>query len=313
MRHATLHQLRIFEAIARRKNFTRAAEELFLTQPTVSAQIKQLTDIVGMPLFEQIGKRISLTAAGDELYKTAHNVFEQLSLFEMTIADMQGFKKGNLRVSTVSTTKYFMPRFLGPFCHRYPDIDVSMQILNREKILERLGENLDDLYVFGQPPENLDVEYQPFLTNPLIVVAPLNHPLAGKKNIPIQRLAEENFIIRESGSGTRMATERLFEQQGIPIRVRLELGSNEAIKQAIIAGLGIAVLSAHALVLEKGSGEFNILDVEGFPIQRHWYAVYPTGKQLSIVARTFLNYLLDEGERIGNINASGAPKLLMVD
>ena len=313
MRHATLHQLRIFEAIARRKNFTRAAEELFLTQPTVSAQIKQLTDIVGMPLFEQIGKRISLTAAGEELYKTAHNVFEQLSLFEMTIADMQGFKKGNLRVSTVSTTKYFMPRFLGPFCHSYPGIDVSMQILNREKILERLSENLDDLYVFGQPPENLDVEYHPFLTNPLIVVAPRNHPLAGKKNIPIQRLAEENFIIRESGSGTRMATEKLFEQHGIPIRVRLELGSNEAIKQAIIAGLGIAVLSAHALVLEKLSGEFNILDVKGFPIQRHWYAVYPTGKQLSIVARTFLNYLLDEGERIGNINASSEAKLLVVD
>ena len=131
MRYATLHQLRIFEAIARRKNFTRAAEELFLTQPTVSAQIKQLTDIVGMPLFEQIGKRISLTAAGDELYKTAHNIFEQLALFEMTIADMRGFKKGNLRISTVSTTKYFMPRFLGPFCHRYPGIDVSMQMLNR--------------------------------------------------------------------------------------------------------------------------------------------------------------------------------------
>lgn len=310
MRHATLHQLRIFEAIARRKNFTRAAEELFLTQPTVSAQIKQLTDIVGMPLFEQIGKRISLTAAGEELYKTAHNMFEQLALFEMTIADMRGFKKGKLRISTVSTTKYFMPRFLGPFCHRYPGIDVSMQILNREKILERLGENLDDLYVFGQPPENIDVASQPFLTNPLVVVAPRGHPLAGKKKIPLQRLAEEHFIIREAGSGTRMATERLFEQHGIPIRVRLELGSNEAIKQAIVAGLGISVLSAHALVLEKASGEFNILDVKGFPLQRHWYAVYPAGKQLSIVARTFLDYLLNEGERLGNIDASGMPQLL---
>ena len=310
MRYATLHQLRIFEASARRKNFTRVAEELFLTQPTVSAQIKQLTDIVGMPLFEQIGKRISLTAAGDELYKTAHNIFEQLALFEMTIADMQGFKKGNLRISTVSTTKYFMPRFLGPFCHRYPGIDVSMQMLNREKILERLGENLDDLYVFGQPPENLDVEYQPFLANPLVVVAPRNHPLVGEKKIPFQRLAEEHFIIREAGSGTRMATERLFEQHGIPIRVRLELGNNEAIKQAIIAGLGISVLSAHTLVLDNASGEFNILDVEGFPLQRHWYAVYPTGKQLSIVARTFLDYLLNEGERLGNIDASGMPHLL---
>lgn len=310
MRYATLHQLRIFEASARRKNFTRVAEELFLTQPTVSAQIKQLTDIVGMPLFEQIGKRISLTAAGEELYKTAQNIFEQLAQFEMSIADMQGFKKGSLRISTVSTTKYFMPRFLGPFCHDYPGIDVSMQVLNREKILERISENLDDLYVFGQPPENLDVEYHPFLANPLVVVAPRNHPLAGKKKIPFQRLAEEHFIMREAGSGTRMATEQLFEQHGIPIRVRLELGNNEAIKQAIIAGLGISVLSAHTLVLDNASGEFNILDVEGFPLQRHWYVVYPTGKQLSIVARTFRDYLLNEGERLGNIDASGMPHLL---
>ncbi len=310
MRHVTLHQLRIFEAIARRKNFTRAAEELFLTQPTVSAQIKQLTDIVGMPLFEQMGKRISLTAAGEALYKTAHNIFEQQALFEMTIADMQGLKKGNLRIATVSTTQYFMPRFLGPFCHRYPGIEVSMQVMNREKILERLGENLDDLYVFGQPQETIDVKSQPFLANPLVVVAPRNHPLAGKKKIPLQRLAEEYFIIREAGSGTRMATERLFKQHGIPIRVRLELGSNEAIKQAIIAGLGIAVLSAHALVLDNALGEFNILDVEGFPLQRHWYAVYPTGKQLSIVAGAFLDYLLSEGEQLGNIDASGMPHLL---
>ncbi len=310
MRHATLHQLRIFEAIARRKNFTRAAEELFLTQPTVSAQIKQLTDIIGMPLFEQIGKRISLTAAGEALYKTGRNIFEQLALFEMHVADMQGLKKGNLRIATVSTTQYFMPRFLGPFCHRYPGINVSMQVMNREKILGRLGENLDDLYVFGQPPENIDVVSQPFLTNPLVVLASRNHPLAGIKKIPLQRLAEEHFIIREAGSGTRMATERLFNQHGISICVRLELGSNEAIKQAIIAGLGIAVLSAHALVLDNALGEFNILDVEGFPLQRHWYAVYPTGKQLSIVARTFLDYLLKEGERLGNIDASGMPHLL---
>ena len=312
MRHATLHQLRIFEAIARRKNFTRAAEELFLTQPTVSAQIKQLTDVVGMPLFEQIGKRISLTAAGEELYKTAHNMFEQLALFEMGIANMQGLKKGKLRISTASTTMYFMPRFLGPFCLRYPGIDVSMQVMNREKNLERIGENLDDLYVFGQPPENIDVVSQPFLSNPLIVVAPPNHPLAGEKNIPLQRLAEEYFIIREAGSGTRMATERLFKQHGITMRVRLELGSNEAIKQAIIAGLGISVLSAHTLVLDNASGEFSILDVEEFPLQRHWYAVYPTGKQLSIVAQTFLDYLLNEGERLGNIDASGMPHLLTV-
>ncbi len=298
MRHATFRQLKVFEATARHLSFTRAAEELHLTQPTVSMQIKQLTGTVSMPLFEQIGKRIHLTGAGQELYQTCRDVFGSLERFEMNIADRKGMKKGRLRLAVITTAEYFAPRLLGPFCQHYPGVDVSLQVTNRESILQRLVENLDDLYILGQPPENLNVHSQPFLENPLVVVAPRSHPLAKRKRIPLKQLSEEPFLMREAGSGTRIAAQRLFDEHGIRLNIRMELGSNEAIKQAIAGGLGVSVLSRHTLALEGASGPLTILDVQHFPIQRHWCLVYPAGKQLSVVARTFCDYLLAEGRRI---------------
>ncbi len=298
MKQATLHQLQVFEAIARCGSFTRAAEELFLTQPTVSQQIKQLTKAVGMPLFEQVGKRLYLTDAGKEVLTVCRDISERLSRMEMTLADLKGLKQGNLRLAVITTAKYFVPRLLGPFRHRYPGINISLQVTNRKQVLDRLSENLDDLYILGQPPENLDVSLRPVLENPLVVIAPHNHPLAQEKNIPLQRLAEEAFIMREHGSGTRMVVERFFEENRVALNVEMEIGSNEAIKQAIVGGLGLSVLSRHSLALEGTKGPLTILDVEGFPIQRHWYIVYPASKQLSVVARTFLEYLLDEGKQI---------------
>ncbi len=289
----TFRQLEVFEAIARQGSFTRAAEELFLTQPTASMQIKRLSDIIGQPLFEQIGKRVYLTDVGHELHAVCREIFERLDRFEMTVADMRGLKKGRLRLAVVTTAKYFAPRLVGPFYRRYPGIDVALKVTNRERILERLADNLDDLCILGQPPEDLDAEFQPFLENPLVMLAAANHPLAGRRRIPLARIAEEPFLMREPGSGTRMALERLFEQQQLKIKVQMELGSNEAIKQAIIGGLGISVLSQHAIAFDGKSGPFTILDVQGFPIQRHWYVAYPRGKQLSIVARTFLDYLFE--------------------
>jgi LysR family transcriptional regulator, low CO2-responsive transcriptional regulator len=295
LNQATLHQLKVFEAAARHGSFTRAAEELFLTQPTVSMQIKQLTKSVGLPLFEQVGKRLYLTEAGRELFATCRQIFETIAQFEMKVADLKGLKQGQLRLAVITTAKYFIPRFLGRFCQLYPGIDISLQVTNHEGILERMSANLDDLYIMSQVPDHLDVNFQPFLENPLVVLAPAEHPLAHEKNIPITRLAEEPFIMREPGSGTRRAIQKLFDEHGITVKVKLELGSNEAIKQAIAGGLGISVLSRHTLLPD--TGDLAILDVEHFPIKRNWFMIYPNGKQLSIVARTYCDYLFDAAKQ----------------
>ena len=291
MNQATLHQLKVFEAAARHGSFTRAAEELFLTQPTISMQIKQLTKSVGLPLFEQVGKRLYLTEAGRELFATCRQIFETMDKFQMTVADLKGLKQGQLRLAVITTAKYIIPRLLGPFCELYPGIDISLQVTNHELILDRMMNNLDDLYIMSQIPDHFDVNFQPFLENPLVVLAPANHPLAKEKNIPIERLGEERFIMREPGSGTRSAIQSLLEKHGIKVKVKLELGSNEAIKQAIAGGLGISVLSRHTLLTD--AAEFSILDVQNFPIKRDWYMVYPAGKQLSIIAHTYYEYLLE--------------------
>ncbi len=296
MNQATLHQLKVFEAAARHGSFTRAAEELFLTQPTISMQIKQLTKSVGLPLFEQVGKRLYLTQAGRELFTTCRQIFETMDKFQMTIADLKGLKQGQLRLAAITTAKYIIPRLLGPFCQLYPGIDISLQVTNHELILDRMMSNLDDLYIMSQIPDHFDVNFQPFLENPLVVFAPANHPLAKEKNIPIERLGEEPFIMREPGSGTRSAVQSLFEEHGVKVKVKLELGSNEAIKQAIAGGLGISILSRHTLLTD--AAEFSILDVQHFPIKRNWYIVYPAGKQLSIIAHTYYEYLLDAAKKI---------------
>jgi LysR family transcriptional regulator, low CO2-responsive transcriptional regulator len=296
LNQATLHQLKVFEAAARHGSFTRAAEELFLTQPTISMQIKQLTKSVGLPLFEQVGKRLYLTQAGRELFSTCRQIFETMDQFQMTIADLKGLKQGQLRLAVITTAKYIIPRLLGSFCQLYPGIDISLQVTNHELILDRMMGNLDDLYIMSHIPDHFDVNFQPFLENPLIVLAPANHPLAKEKNIPIERLGEEPFIMREPGSGTRSAVQSMFEEHGVKVKVKLELGSNEAIKQAIAGGLGISVLSRHTLLTD--AAEFSILDVQHFPIKRNWYIVYPAGKQLSIIAHTYYEYLLDAAKKI---------------
>lgn len=298
MIQATLHQLKVFETVARHGSFTRAAEELYITQPTVSSQVKQLTKAVGLPLFEQIGKTLYLTDAGKELLSTCHNIFERLDNFEMKIADLKGMKQGKLSLTVITTAKYLIPRLLGSFCQRYPDIDVSLQVANHEEIQLRMKQNEDDLYIVSEPPEDVDLEIKPLLDNPLVVVASKNHPLVGKQKVPITYLNGESFIMRESGSGTRAAVKKLFAKYKIDVKVKLELGSNEAIKQAIAGGLGISVLSQHCLISEAVNGELTILDVEHFPIKRRWYVTYLSGKQLSVVAQTFLDYLLAESKNV---------------
>lgn len=287
----TLAQLRAFEAVARLGSFSRAAEELHVTQPAVSKKLRLLQEEVGLPLIEHIGKRLYLTQAGRELLTTCGDWLDTWGRFEQTIADLKGLKQGRLRIAVVTTSKYFMPRVLGPFCECYPGIDIAMEVVNRDRLLERLGRNADDLYVMGVPPEGWDIEAEPLMENPLVVLAPGAHPWAGRASIPFAELAGQAFVMREEGSGTRITIERVFAERGVPLRVKLEMGSNEAVKQAVAGGLGLAILSRSTVSLDTGAAELTELDVEGFPIRRAWYVVRPRGKQLSVVARTFLEFL----------------------
>jgi DNA-binding transcriptional LysR family regulator len=288
----TLRQLRTFEAVARLKSFSRAAEELHVTQPTVSKQIRLLHEEVGLPLLEQIGKKVFLTEAGEQLYAACADWLETWGRFEQSIANLKGIKQGRLRIAAVTTTKYFMPRILGPFCAQYPGIDVALEVVNRDRLLERLARNQDDLYIMGVPPEGLDIKCEPFLENPLVVLAPASHPMAQRRRIPFADLAHEPFLVREHGSGTRLTVERVFQERHVPLKIRMELGSNEAIKQAVAGGLGLAILSQSTLSLDSSQKEVTILNVQGFPIKRFWYVVRPRDKQLSVVARAFLDFLL---------------------
>ena len=295
---ATLHQLKVFETVARNGSFTRAAEELLITQPTVSSQVKQLTKSIGLPLFEQIGKRLYLTDAGQELLLTCQDIFERLNNFEIKVADLKGTKQGQLNLAVITTAKYFVPRLLGSFCQKYPGIDVALKVTNHQEIQQRMLANQDDLYVVSNPSEDMDLNSQPFLNNPLVVVARKDHPLANKKNIDLKELDNQPFIMREQGSGTREAIVKLLSENNLSVKVKLELGSNEAIKQAIHGGLGISILSEHCLISEGIAGELTILDFEQFPLKRRWYVAHLAGKKLSVIAETFLDYLLEESPKI---------------
>lgn len=298
IRHSTFRQLQIFESIFRLGSFTGAAEELFLTQPTVSMQIKKLTDAVGSPLFEHVGRNIVPTEAGEELYRACRQVFEILSNVEMKLADLQGLKRGRLRLGVITIAKYLAPEMLGQFNQQYPGIDLALKVTNRDRIIERMQANEDDLYIMGEPDEGLDVESYLLAPNPLVFMAPRNHPLVGKKKISIKRISEEPFIIREPGSGTRDAILRKFDSKGLRPNIRMEVGSNEAIKHSILGGLGISVLSLHTLTLEGSNGPIAILDVEEFPIIRNWYIVHPKGKELSMAARAFLDFAINREPEI---------------
>ncbi len=295
---ATLHQLKVFETVARNGSFTRAAEELLITQPTVSSQVKQLTKAIGLPLFEQIGKSLYLTDAGQELLITCQDIFEKLNNFEIKIADLKGTKQGQLKLAVITTAKYFVPRLLGSFCKIYHGIDVALKVTNHQEIQQRMLANKDDLYVVSNTKQNIDLTSKPFLNNPLVVVARKDHPLAGKKNLELQELKGQSFIMREQGSGTRDSIIELFAEHNISVKVKLELGSNEAIKQAISGGLGISILSEHCLISEGISGELTVLDFKHFPIKRRWYVSYLAGKKLSVIAETFLDYLLEESPKM---------------
>lgn len=288
--NATFRQLRLFLALAERGSITAAAEACHVTQPTVSMQLRELSEATGLPLYEQIGKRLFLTPAGEALAATARAMLDEWLTFEQTLNAMKGLEQGRLRVALVSTAEYFVPRLLGNFCTEHPNIEIALEILNRDGVVARLRENRDDLYIMSMPPENLDLEQQAFLPNPLVLIASDGHRLKGRR-LELADLSAERFILRERGSGTRLACDAFFSRAGFVHQVRLELGSNEAIKQAVAGGLGIAVISRHALPARPADDQLTILDVDGFPLQSRWFTLYPRGKRLSPVATVFLEHL----------------------
>jgi DNA-binding transcriptional LysR family regulator len=290
LKHGTLPQLRVFEASARLGNFSRAAQELHMAQPTASVQIKKLTETVGLPLFEQVGNRVYLTEAGQRLYSGCNEIFRALSTLEETLNGLRAMESGCLRLAVCSNGKYFAPRMLGAFIQRYPGVEASLEIHNRKTLIDRLANNEDDLYLFASPLEREDVVTQALLPNPLVVFARDDHPLANARRISVERIATEPFLMREPGSGTRLLATKLFEQRGLAPKIRLELSDDEAIKEAILAGLGVAIMSRFTLGLKAEPSRLICLDVDGFPLENHWHFAYPVGKQLSATTRAFMDF-----------------------
>lgn len=291
-RHLTFRQLETFATVARLGSFSRAAESLHLTQPAVSIQIRQIVDVVGLPLFEQSGRDIRLTAAGQELLQTARELDDSWNRFESAVDALKGLRKGRLRVALVTTAKYFLPRMLGAFCQRYPEIEIELEVANRARIVERLRANEDDLYIMSFPPEELEVVTTPFLDNPLVVVAPASLPLPPGP-LSLADLAHQSFLMRETGSGTRKAVDRHLARSGHALNVKLSLGSNEAIRDLVASGMGLAILSRHVLGEKPEQDGLRIIDVAGFPLQQPWSIVHLKRKVLSLPAQAFIDELLE--------------------
>jgi len=308
--NVTLRQLKVFEAVSRHLSFTRAAEELFLTQPAVSMQVKQLEGHVGMPLFEQIGKRVHLTEAGREMQHYSRAIAHLLDEADDVLATLRGGESGHLELAVPSTANHLTMHLLAAFRRRRPTCTFNVAITNREGLLRSLEQNDCDLVIMGQPPEQVGLEAQRFMENPLVVIAAPDHPLAGRrKRLPLARLPEENFVIREPGSGTRTAMERFFAEHGQVVSSGMEMASNEAIKQAVEAGLGLGIVSRHTLDVELAAGRLVMLPVEGFPILRHWYVVHRSGKRLSAICTAFRQFVIDEADRYWQLPGSAADML----
>ncbi|KRT56468.1 DNA-binding transcriptional regulator, LysR family [endosymbiont of Ridgeia piscesae] len=298
MMHLTLRQLKVFQAVAQHLNYTQAARSLHLSQPAVSMQVKQLEESVGLPLFEQMGKKIQLTEAGHEVSQYARTIFQTFEEMEEVLDALKGAETGHLDIAVASTVNYFAPRLLAAFHRHYPGIELRLNVTNRKCLMELLEANETDIVLMGSPPEALDLESEPFMENPLVVVAPPSHPLESQQPIPLERLAEQTFVMREAGSGTRLALERFFNDRGLVLRGGMQMTRNEAIKQAVRAGMGLGVVSRHTIELELETGRLLVLDVEGFPIQRQWYMVYRRGKRLSPAATAFHDFVLAQAKQI---------------
>jgi DNA-binding transcriptional LysR family regulator len=294
MRHVTLRSLRVFESAARHLSFSRAAEELHLTQPAVSMQVRELEAQAGLALFDRIGRKVQLTDAGRELFARARAIGNELRAAEEAMNALKGLERGRLQIAAVSTAKYFGPLLLGRFLRAHPGVQLELAVDNREKVIELLAANAIDLAIMGRPPQGLQTVAEAFASHPHVMIAAPDHPLAGRRRIPLARLAQEPFMLREPGSGTRGLLEKLFADHGLELRVAMQMASNETIKQAVLAGMGVSLISGHTLGAELETGRLAVLDVEGLPIVRNWYVVHLLEKHLSPAAAAFRAFMLSE-------------------
>jgi len=309
--HVTLRQLEAFVAVARHLSFTRAAEEMNLTQPAVSMQIKQLESQVAQPLFEHMGKKLFLTEAGREVRQYARQVLQQVDNMQAGLASLKELERGTLSLSVATTAHYFAPKLLSIFYERYPGVEVKLDVTNREALVNQLENNTVDMVVMGRPPETVDVESGAFMENPLVLIAPAGHPFAVEKSIQLNRLENEVFLVREKGSGTRKAMEKFFDQHDIRMSTGMEVSSDEAIKQSVQAGLGLGIMSRDAVQNEVNLGHLIVPDVLHFPIMRQWYVMHRKGKRLSPIALAFKTFLLEEAALILKKDPAKALEALM--
>jgi DNA-binding transcriptional LysR family regulator len=295
MRPYTLKQMQTFIEVARQRSVSKAAERLFVTQPAVSMQIRQLEDAFGLPLIEPMGRNIRLTHAGEAFLTYASAAMGQLKDLEALMAEHVGMKQGRIDLAVVSTAKYFIPMLLVRFGRQFPGIHIQLRIDNRENILGLMARNEADLVVMGRAPGTMDCEATAFATNPLAIVGPPDHALVRRKNLPFSALGAHRFVVREQGSGTRAAMERLFAEHQTPMDVVMEMPSNETIKQAVMAGMGLSFLSLRTVRHELASGHIALVDIEGMPMVGNWYITHLSQKKLSPAARAFKEFLIEQG------------------
>ena len=307
MKDASVRQLQIFDAAARALSFSRAAEALHLTQPAVSMQIRQLEHFAGVPLFERTGRRLHLTGAGEELVQHARAVLRALEVADEAFAAMKGLRGGRVKLAVVSTAKYLAPRLIARFREAHPGVQVRLQVENRESVVRMLAANEVDLALMGRPPGELDLEATAFADHPHVVIAPPDHPFAGRRRVELDALGAEVFLVREAGSGTRTAMERFFEERKIPLRVGMEMPSNETIKQAVMAGLGLSFISLHTIALELSAGALAIVNAPGLPVVRKWYVLHRAEKRLSPAGEAFERFVLEHGRAVLERWCGGSP------
>src|SRR5450631_1048202 len=298
MKNATLRQLRVFEAAARHLSLTRAAEELHLTPPAVSIQIRLLEGHAHAGLFERVGRHLKLTQAGEEVLARTREILAQIREAEEAIEGLASLEQGFLDVAVINAGDYFFPWILASFRERHPRIRVRLSVGNRDELLARLAAHEIDLAVMSHAPAHAEFAAEAFAPHPHVIVAAPSHPLAGKRSVSLERIAAEPLITREPGSATHLAMEQAFNEAGIVPRVEMEIASNETIKQAVAAGFGVGFLSAHAVQQELALGRLAVIPVKGFPVMRQWYVVQRRDRRLPLITQAFQRFVVKEGARL---------------